>query len=206
MLGPQGSGKGTQAKLLTEKFGYVLIGAGNSLREIAKTDTELGREVKTTIDAGHLVRPELISKVMREKIEALPAGKKIILDAYPRNLAQQGYFKEFWPSLGRGDFRVIFIELSEDEAVRRLGTRLTCENCGEIYIAGQAEKCKKCGGRLIERDDDKPEAVRQRLKHFNEETLPMIAEMEKAGNVVRIDGAPSIAEVQSEILKKLNLQ
>lgn len=206
ILGPQGSGKGTQAALLAEKFNLVVIGAGEALREIAKTDTELGRKVHQTINVeGRLVEEDLISQVMKEKISSVPSDQGLILDSYPRSLEQYKLFKKFWPALGREDYQVVFIELSEREAIKRLSTRVTCESCGEIYIEGMVEACQKCGGRLYKREDDKPEAVKMRLELFNSQTLPLIAEMEKEGRVVRIDGAPSVEEVYKEILKKLGL-
>jgi adenylate kinase len=102
ILGPQGSGKTTQAELLAKKLGFALFGAGDLLREIAQEDTELGRAVHHTINLeGRLVQPELISQIIKEKVEALPKDRGLILDGYPRTLTQYELFKKFWPETGR---------------------------------------------------------------------------------------------------------
>ena len=181
ILGPQGSGKGTQAELLAKKFGWSLFVAGDLLREIAKQNSELGRKVHQTINVeGRLADPELISEVMKEKIGSVPKDQGLLIDSYPRSLTQYELFKKFWPEMGRGDYQAIFIELSEDEAVKRMLLR--------------------------KRLDDNEEIIRKRLELFNSETMPMIKAMEADGNIIRIDGAPSIEEVQAEILEKLNLK
>jgi len=180
ILGPQGSGKGTQAALLARNFRAALFGAGDALREIAKIDTAIGRRVHQTINVeGRLVEPELISDVIKEQILTVPKEQSLILDSYPRSLEQYDLFKQFWPEMGRGDYLVIFLELSEAEAIKRLMQR--------------------------KRVDDSEEIIRKRLQMFRSLTMPMIAEMEKEGKVIRIDGTPSIDKVQQQILEKLNL-
>lgn len=192
---------------MKKKFGYVFLGMGDLLREVAQTDTDLGRRMKERLDKGLLVEPEDSSAVIEQRLKQIPSDKPVIIEGYPRSLSQYEIMKNFWPALGREDFSVIYIDLSEDEAVRRLSKRVMCENCGRIYILGQFEKCPECGGRLVQRHDDYPEAVRNRLGWFKSETLPVIAAMEKDGvKVIRIDGAPPIEEVHQEILNKLNLK
>ena len=181
ILGPQGSGKGTQAGLLKEKTRAALFGSGDILREIANSDTELGKKIHQIINIdGNLAPPELISEAIRERVSTVPAAESLILDSYPRSLEQFELFQKFWPATGRGDYRVLFIELSEDEAVKRLLLR--------------------------KRLDDTEQTIRKRLELFKEETLPMIEEMETAGKVIRINGEQSIEEVHKEILQKLNLK
>ena len=205
ILGPQGSGKTTQAELLAKTFGFDLFGAGDLLREIGQEDTELGRKVRQTINVeGRLVQPELISKIIKEKIATAPKDRGLILDSYPRSLTQYELFKKFWPETGRGDYQVVFINLSDEEAVKRLTSRVRCENCGAVYIEGTMEKCAKCGGRLVRRSDDTPPAIQMRLKSFYSETMPMIQVMEADGKVVHIDGSPSIDEVHRKIVENLH--
>ncbi len=207
ILGPQGSGKGTQAELLREKFGLAFISSGEWMREVAQIDTELGRRVKERIDKGLMVEPEDVAAVVEEKLKQVSPQKGIIVEGFPRSLEQYELMKQFWPKLNRGDYRVIFIELSEEEAVKRLGSRVICENCKLIFITGQFEKCPKCGGKLVQRHDDYPEAVKKRLGWFKSEVLPVIKEIEKDGHgVIRIDGSPTIEEVHEEILEKLGLK
>lgn len=175
ILGPQGSGKTTQAGLLAERFGFALLGAGDALREIAQEDTELGRKVHQTVNVeGHLVEPELISEVIKKRIAAVPKDRGLILDGYPRSLAQYELFSKFWPETGRVSYQAIFIELSDDEALKRLAGRM--------------------------RSDDTPAALRNRLHSFYLETMPMIRAMEADGKVLRIDGAAPIDEVHRRIV------
>lgn len=184
------------------------LGAGDLLREIEKTDTPLGREVYQTITVeGKLVRPEIISEVFREKLLAVPKNQAVVMESYPRSRGQYQGMKRFWPDLGRGDYKVIFIELSEDEAVKRISKRLICEICGTIYTAGsQPLACTKCGGPIIQRADDRPDAVKKRLEWFNSEVLPLVAEFEKEGKLLRIDGAPTVEVVHNQIVQKLGLK
>src|SRR4030095_15831112 len=153
ILGPQGSGKTTQAELLAQKSGFSLLSAGDVLREIARADTELGKKAHQTINVeGRLVQPELISEVFKEKIAGVPKDRGLILDGYPRSLAQYSLFKKFWPATDRGDYQVVFIDLSEEEAIKRLTER--------------------------GRSDDTPAAIQHRLQSFYSETMPMIRAME----------------------------
>lgn len=184
ILGPQGSGKGTQAQLLADKYNLILIGAGDSLREIAKQDNELGRRVHQTINVeGRLVEPELIAEVLEERLRQLPKDQGVIIEGFPRSPKQYELMRAFWPKLARGDYKVIFIDLSEDEAVKRLLKR----------------------AKLEKREDDRLEAIKMRLQLFNSETLPVLKALEVEGKVIRIDGEQSIQEVQEQIVKKLNL-
>jgi len=201
ILGPQGSGKTTQAELLAKKSGFALFGAGDVLREIAREDSELGRTVHQTVNVeGRLVPPELISDVIKEKVATVPKDRGLILDGYPRSLSQYELFKNFWPQTGRGDYQVVFIEVPDEEAVKRLTRRVECANCGDVYTEGTMEKCAKCGGGLVKRPDDTPQAIQTRLQSFYSETIPMIQAMEADGKVVHIDGTPPIDEVHREIV------
>ncbi len=205
ILGPQGSGKGTQAELLAKKLNFVIVEAGGSLREVAKTDTDLGRRVKAKIDKGFMAEPEEVAEVMRAKLVLLPPEQGVILESYPRSLKQYEVMKKFWPELGRGDFKVLYVDVPEEESIKRLSSRRVCEKCGRPYIGGTAEKCSVCGGRLVQRHDDYPEAVRTRLAWSNSELMPLVEELEREGKVTRVDGRPSIEEVYQDIIKKLGL-
>lgn len=204
-LGPQGSGKGTQAKLLAEKANLVVIDAGATLREMSQENTALGRRIAQTINAGHLVEPELMAQVIQEKLLKISPEQGIIIDGFPRNLKQCELLRTFWPATKRGDYQVIFIDLPVEEAINRLSNRLTCSLCGETYVAGTVESCQKCGGTLVQREDDTPDAIRQRLEIFNNETLPVVEEFEREGRVMRVDGSPSVETVHQEIINKLGL-
>lgn len=175
------------------------------MREMAKTDTALGKQVKARIEAGILVEDEIVAEVLEKKLAAFPAQEPLILDSFPRTLPQYQMLQRFWPALKRGDYRAIFLELSEEAAVKRLGNRYTCEKCEAIYVGVQSGPCPKCGGKIVQREDDRPAAIAKRLQMFNSQTLPMVAALERDGKVIRIDGAPAIEEVHQEILNKLGL-
>lgn len=204
-LGPQGSGKGTQAGLLVQKFDFALIEAGKVLRGIAKDDTELGRKVKERIDQGKLVDSETMVQVMKKETFGIPADRGLIFDGYPRNISQYKLMKEFCSEVGRNDFKVLYIHIPEEESIRRLTSRRICENCGRNYIVGTVESCSECGGRLIQRHDDYPEAVKSRLTWSSSELLPLVEELKKEGKLIAIDGRPSIEEIHREILEKLKV-
>ena len=205
VLGPQGSGKTTQAELLSRTFGFALIGAGNVLREIAGGNTESAERVHRTINVeGHLIDPELISDLMKEKIIAAPKDLRLILDGYPRTSTQYELFKKFWPETGRGDYRAISIDISREEAMTRLARRVTCENCGAVFTEGTTEKCTSCSGRLSRRPDDTPEAIQNRLQSFYSETMPMIRTMETDGKVLHLNGMQTVAELHQDIVARLS--
>jgi len=204
ILGPQGSGKTTQAELLAQTFGFALIAAGDVLRAVAELATPLGKRVHQAVNVeGRLVPSELISELVKEKIATIPNDRGLILDGYPRNLTQYESFKSFWSQTGRGNYQVVFIDIPFEEAVKRLTRRVTCDNCGAVYTEGTFEKCPKCGGRLVKRPDDTPQAIRKRLESFYSETIPMIRAIEADGKLLYVDGARPIDEVHRTIVTRL---
>ena len=204
ILGPQGSGKGTQAKLLAEKFGIAHISTGEIFRSATADGSALGQEAKKYMDAGNLVPDDIVIGLVKEVLASPKASNGFILDGFPRNLKQYRDMRDFWAQNGSGELQFIFVELSEDEAVNRIAKRFICANCEEIYI-GNPGVCRKCGSsELIQRTDETPEAVRQRLRLFNTETMPMVNAIEKDGELIRVNGAPPISEVNGEILIKLD--
>jgi len=205
ILGPQGSGKGTQAKLLSEKFGYYYVGTGDASREVAATDTPLGQRVKGLITSGQLVDDETITEILKQKLLSIGSVQPVVLDGYPRNEKQYELLKNLWRELGRKDYVFVNIELAEEAAVARLSSRFICAKCGAIYI-GNKGPCAKCGGELVQREDDRPDGVRKRLAIYNERTRPMIERIRHDNQqIFDIDGSPSVEDVHREILKKLKL-
>ena len=176
IVGPQGSGKTTQAELLSKTFGFSSISAGDVLRELARENTPLGRRVRQTVNVeGRLVEPHLVTELIKEKIQAVPKDRGLVLDGYPRTLTQYELFKQFWPQTGRGDYHVIFIEMPPEEAVSRLMKR-------------------------VKRPDDTPAAIQTRLQSFYAETMPMIRAIEADGKVLHVNGARGIEEVHQNII------
>ena len=198
IVGPQGSGKGTQAKKLSEKYGLEHISTGDIFRYNIKNETELGKLAKSYIDKGQLVPDEVTNKIVAD---ALKGKENFILDGFPRNLKQA----EFLDSITEID-KVIEVQLDDLEVLKRLSGRRTCSQCGEIYhINSKPPKvsgiCDFDGAELIQRDDDKPEAIKKRLEIYYDETSPILEHYKD--KVVSIDGSLSIEEVFEKIMEKL---
>jgi len=196
--GPQGSGKGTQAKKVAKKFGLCHISAGDLLRG---AKGEIKKKIDVVMNKGELVPNEFIEKLLLEKISSDDCKKGYILDGYPRDESQLKFFKKNFEA-----DKVIEISISDDEAVRRICGRRGCLKCGAIYNVATSPFpkvegiCDKCGDELVQRKDDNEEALRERLKIYHEET----AKIFKSYDSVKIDGSKSIEKVFKDIVKALS--
>lgn len=204
VLGPQGSGKGTQSELLAKRLGVPALSMGQMLRDEVAVGGERGKLVDSIISKGHHVPAELSMDLFRDRVAQPDCQRGFVIDGFPRNLDQYALYKP----LG-GPTHVIALELSDDAAVERLGGRLQC-SCGMIYHEkfGPSKKfgvCDSCGGKLERRHDDTPEVIRERLKLYHEKTEPLFAKYEQEGILYRIDAGPTIPEVQATIVKALGL-
>ena len=175
LLGAPGAGKGTQAEILCKKLGIPSISTGNILRAAIKDGTPTGLKAKSYIDAGKLVPDEVIIGIVNERLSQDDCAKGYILDGVPRTIAQA----EALEKAGIKFDAVVSIEISEDEILRRMSGRRVCEACGSSYnveaIPPRVEGiCDNCGGKLIQRKDDTPETVRERLKVYHTETEPLV--------------------------------
>ena len=200
-IGPQGSGKGTQAKILAKKIGAEYIEMGALLRQVAAEDTEFGRQVKQTIDSGILVDNSTWEKVIRTKLDTLDAATPAIFDGSPRNIGQAELLVKHLQALGRDDIATIAINLPREESIRRLQLRRVCENCKTPAIANgdPNQVCAVCGGKLIRRADETDETINRRLDTYEKDTLPALEYMRKFSTVHEIDGRPGVAEVTAQI-------
>lgn len=209
ILGPQGSGKGTQAEKLSQKFGLEHIDMGKFLREVSKMDTPLGKEVYRVQNVTKtLVPSQILQEVFKVKLNSLPREQGIIFDGFPRNIDQMGYFEKALIEFGRHVDKVIFINLSEEESIKRISKRRVCEKCRKVFILGKdikndTDPCPDCGGKIIQRIDDTQEGVKKRLEIFKKDTLPVVEYYRERGKLLEIDGSKSIEEVFKEILRKL---
>lgn len=198
IFGPQGSGKGTQAELIARRHGLPYISTGDIFRYHIKNQTELGAKVSVAISAGSLVTDELTNEIVRDRLQNPDCTKGFVLDGYPRNKVQL----DFLLSLYKIDHALV-IELSDVEAIIRLGGRLACK-CGLSYhLEHNPPKvpgiCNNCGSELFRRDDDQPEAIKKRLAIYHAETEPLFAEFEKQGTLNRVDGSRPIEEVYRQM-------
>lgn len=175
LLGAPGAGKGTQAEILCKKLGIPTISTGNILRAAIKDGTPTGMKAKSFIDAGQLVPDEVIIGIVSERLAQADCAGGYILDGVPRTIAQA----EALERSGIAFDAVVSIEISEDEILRRMGGRRVCEACGSSYNVEAVPPrvpgiCDNCGGKLIQRKDDTPETVRERLKVYHTETEPLV--------------------------------
>jgi adenylate kinase len=202
LLGPQGSGKGTQALLLSERLGIPSFAMGQLLRDEVTAGSEIGREVDGILKSGNLVSDEVAARVLRARIGRPDAANGYVLDGYPRNASQYDMFTFDEPT------RALVIEVPRNESLVRLGGRLTCDRCGKVYAAANGtvagQECP-CGGTIVQRSDDTPEAIHRRLDIYDNDTIPMLARFEERGILRRVDGVGTVEEVQERIFKALGV-
>lgn len=207
VLGPQGSGKGTQAELLSKEFNLEHIDMGGTLRQVAKMDTPLGKEIYHIQNVTKtLVPSKILKEVLNLKFASLSREKGLLIDGAPRTLDQVEYVESALLEFGRKINLVVFIEIPEKESIERISKRWSCQNCKKGFIMGvdvksQDDKCPNCGSGIMQRIDDTEEGVKKRLEVFRKETLPVIDYFEKKGKLARIDGSQSIPKVFEDIKK-----
>jgi len=205
LLGPPGSGKGTQGERLQEDFRLPYYATGDILRAAVKEGTEIGNQVKEFMDRGDLVPDDVIIGVIAERLQQEEAADGFILDGFPRTVPQAEALDSKMKELKREMMAAILIDVSEDEVLRRLGGRRTCEqNPGHIYHVEfdppkQEDVCDIDGGKLLVRDDDKPEVIKNRLAQYKEKTEPLTAYYEERGILNHVDGSESPDEVEEAI-------
>ncbi len=210
MLGPPGAGKGTQAKMLVDRLGIPQVSTGDMLREAVKEGTDLGIKAKEYMDAGKLVPDEVVIGIVKERLAQPDCGKGFILDGFPRTIPQAQALDEALKGLGKRIDHVVNVAVPAEELVARLTGRRTCKQCGAMFhvVFNPPEKegvCDKCGGELYQRDDDKEETIRQRLRVYEDQTSPLIDYYGKQGVLHDIDGRRSIDEIFQDILKVLGV-
>jgi adenylate kinase len=204
LLGPPGAGKGTQAERLVTDFDLPYYATGNILRAAIEEETELGREAKEYVDRGDLVPDELICRVIEERLDSGEADDGFLLDGFPRTTPQAEMLERALDERGRSLTAVLLIEVSDEEVVRRLSGRRTCVKSGHVYhVEFDPPKnegiCDQDGSRLIQRDDDKPETILNRLAVFHQQTEPLIAWYEDKGLLRRLDGSRTPDDVHAHI-------
>jgi len=199
-LGAPGAGKGTQAERLQDDFGFVQISTGELLREAMRAGTEIGKRVQGYITRGELVPDEVVASVLQERLIRGDTSNGVILDGFPRTVRQAEILEQIlaehcWQLCG-----VIYLEVSEEVVQQRLGGRRTCSQCGATYhvvtMPPQEEgRCDRCGGTLIVRPDDTPEAIRKRLEVYHQQTEPLVLFYSQRGLLERIDAGGEVDEV-----------
>ncbi len=201
LLGPPGAGKGTQAARLALGQKLEHISTGDMLRTEVSGGTELGRLAKTYMDRGDLVPDEVIIGMIQGRLKG---GAGVILDGFPRTVAQAQALDKAFTAAGTKVDRAVYFKVENEELVKRLSGRATCSGCQTPYNLNTAPPkkagvCDRCGGKLAQRPDDQPDAVRRRLKVYEEQTAPVLDYYRKAGKVREIDAAGPVDEVYGRL-------
>lgn len=205
ILGPQGSGKGTQATMLAEKYNLAHIETGKLLREIANSDHPRSGEIKNIMNNGLLVSDKILGEVMVGVMDNQKDKAGFVFDGTPRNLEQYNLIKKILNEKGETLDKVIVINISEDETIKRLTSRRSCSVCGRVYNiitnpSPNGDLCE-CGGGLVQREDDQPESIKKRLQTYHERTSKVIDLAREDGILEEINGERPIGEIFNDIVK-----
>jgi adenylate kinase len=208
LLGPPGSGKGTQGERLQVDLRLPYYATGDILRAAVRDETELGRTAKEYMDRGDLVPDEVIVGVIAEALDSAAARDGFLLDGFPRTTPQAEALDAKLGELGRAVTAVLLIDVSDDEVVRRLGGRRTCAENGHVFHVElnppkEEGVCDIDGSELITRDDDKPDVIRKRLETYHEKTEPLVDYYDQRSVLRRLDGEREPNEVAEEIRRTL---
>lgn len=204
LFGIQGSGKGTQGKIIAEEYGCMIFEMGGELRKLISSGSELGNKIKSIVESGKLVETSVIMEVVENFLQNVSNDQVVLFDGLPRKMDQKIAFDDLMFKFQR-EFVGVLIDISREEAIKRLTSRRICKECKEIYPAFYAEeKCSKCGGKLeMRQDDTNLDAIENRLDAFQNETKPVIEGYIQEEKMVIIDGEQKIEDVTSEMLDKL---
>ncbi|MGB3095929.1 MAG: adenylate kinase [Candidatus Deferrimicrobiaceae bacterium] len=208
LLGAPGSGKGTQAKKLTESLSIPQISTGDMLREAVRNDTEMGRKAKAFMDQGGLVPDEVVIGIVKERLQAKDCEEGFILDGFPRTIPQAQALDRVVKELGKEIGSVLSLEVDEEEIMERLSGRRSCAGCGAMYHVRfnppkEEGRCDKCVGTLLQRDDDKKETIRTRLVNYKKSTEPLIEYYRGSGKVHAVKASGNIDTIFANISKLL---
>ncbi len=209
-IGPPGVGKGTQARLLTDRHGWLHLATGDLFREHVRLGTELGKLAETYMSKGAYVPDEITVGMVRSRLAETDGARRVIFDGFPRTVAQADALDALLEPLDRHVDRVVLIEVPRDELLRRVGARATCTNCQTAYSLAVRPPtvsgvCDRCGGPVVAtaRADDAPEVVRRRLEVYEAQTKPVVEHYDGRGLLWRVDGVGSMNDVTERLFKAI---
>ena len=202
LLGAPGAGKGTQAEVICDTLKIPAISTGNILREAIKNETALGMEAKSYMDGGKLVPDEIVINILKERLEKDDCKNGFILDGFPRTVPQA----EALDKMGVNIDRVIDIEVEDEKIMKRLSGRRVCEDCGASYHleykpSKSEGKCDKCGGSTVQRKDDHPDTIKERLQVYHQQTEPLKDYYYATGKLIVVEGQEDVADTTALTLK-----
>ena len=211
LLGPPGAGKGTQARQLVERHGFVQLSTGDMLRAAKSSGTELGKRVAEVMARGDLVTDDIVIGLIAEQLDGEAGRHGLIFDGFPRTLAQADALEALMAEKGKAIDAVVEMRVDEDELVKRITGRFTCAKCGEVYHdetrpTARPGVCDVCGStEFIRRADDNEESVRVRMAAYNRQTAPLIGYYHAKGKLKTVDGLGEIDAIAAEIGRALGL-
>lgn len=210
LLGPPGAGKGTQADLLTQAYGIPQISTGDMLRTAVREQSPMGLEAKKFMDSGGLVPDEVVVGIVRERLQQSDCADGFILDGFPRTVPQADALQQVLGKLGKELDGVISLTVDSEALVARLTGRRSCSECGKgfhlTFDPPRADgRCSACGGELVQRDDDREETIRERLRVYREQTAPLEDYYRDLRLLQTVDGMDPIADVQKAIRRALQV-
>lgn len=204
LLGAPGAGKGTQAQMLVERYGLDHISTGDLLRAAVKEGTPLGLEAKGYMDSGQLVPDSVVIGLVKERLATPAAQKGFILDGFPRNTVQAQTLDIELEGMGKKLDAALLVDVAPEVIIDRLSSRRVCRTCG--YTGTDADKvCPRDGGEMYQRDDDKPETIKNRLDVYEEKTAPLVDYYRESGILRKVDGDRPQAEVFDDVVTLLGL-
>ena len=210
LFGSPGVGKGTQAKIISSKLNIPHISTGDILRQAAAEQTELGKKAKEIMNKGELVPDDIMIGIIKDRLKKKDCKYGFILDGFPRTTVQAENLDKLLIELGFEKPIVINITANEDEIVKRLNNRRACKNCGKIFTLeaiNNRQNCPNCGAldSFYLREDDKEDVIRNRLKVFEKNTLPVLNHYKNSAKVIAVDGSGDIKDVNKSIMKQLEV-
>ncbi len=202
LLGAPGAGKGTQAEVICDALKIPAISTGNILREAIKNETALGMEAKSYMDGGKLVPDEIVINILKERLGEDDCKNGFILDGFPRTVPQA----EALDKMGVNIDRVVDIEVEDEKIMQRLSGRRVCEDCGASYHldykpSKEEGKCDKCGGKTVQRKDDHPDTIKERLQVYHQQTEPLKDYYYATGKLIVVEGQEDVADTTALTLK-----
>ena len=207
LLGAPGAGKGTQAEIISEKYGIPTVSTGNIIRAALKNGTEMGLKAKSYIDAGELVPDSVVIGIVKERLSEPDCKKGYILDGFPRTIPQAVALDD----MGFVIDAALSIEVADEEIVKRMSGRRVCEKCGASYHTEYKKPqkegvCDLCGGSLVIRKDDEPETVKNRLNVYHEQTEPLKDFYKSCGKLIAVKGQDEVKDTTRLVLEALETQ
>lgn len=209
-MGPPGSGKGTQARLLSEAHGWVHLATGDLFRDHTRRGTELGKLAERHMSGGGYVPDEVTVEMVRDRLGGIARSTRVVFDGFPRTVAQAEALDGLLAERGRSVGHVVLFEVTREHLLERLSARATCGACQTAYALPArpprvAGVCDRCGGqvRSTARPDDSPEVVRKRLEVYDERTRPVVDHYERAGLLRRVDGAGPVEDVRARVAEAI---